>query len=505
MSIDAGTGSVRAVIFDELGNEIAIASQEWVHLSEDGVDGSMSFDYTKNWGYVKSCIKRAINISNINPRDIKAITSSSMREGIVLYDKDNNEIWAVANVDSRASKEVKFLNTTHSDLEDKFYKISGQTFALGAIPRLLWLKNNKQEIYEKVAKLSMISDWILFKLSGIIASEPSNAGTTGIFSLTKRDWDSSMLHQVGLRDDILPPIYESGEIIGEITSNMAMNFGFCNKTKIVTGGGDVQLGTIGLGLIKESQVAILGGSFWQQVVNIKSDITPPQDMSIRINPHVAYGYSQAEGITFFSGLVARWFRDALGGGRSFEELEELSSKIPVGSYGILPIFSDSMKYGKWYHASPSFINLSIDPNKSNIGSMFRSIQENSAIVSAINLQKIYNFAPIQNHEIIFSAGASKGKVWSKIVSDVTGKVVKVPKVKEATSLGGAMLSLKALGKFDSLQEAASLVEIETIYEPDLKNTQKYQEISHLWQEVYNNQLKLVDSNLTTSMWKAPGL
>ncbi len=82
----------------------------------------------------------------------------------------------------------------------------------------------------------------------------------------------------------------------------------------------MQLGSAGLGVVEEGQVAILGGSFWQQVVNIPSSILPPKDMGIRVNPHVIDGLSQAEGITFFSGLVMRWFRDA------FCDLEKIEAK-----------------------------------------------------------------------------------------------------------------------------------------------------------------------------------
>jgi len=86
----------------------------------------------------------------------------------------------VANVDARADAEVRFLKSEYQGIEEEFYARSGQTFALGALPRLLWLKNHRPQIYAKVAHISMIGDWILAKLSDVIASDPSNAGTTGI-------------------------------------------------------------------------------------------------------------------------------------------------------------------------------------------------------------------------------------------------------------------------------------------------------------------------------------
>ena len=165
--------------------------------------------------------------------------------------------------------------------------------------------------------------------------------------------------QCGLKD-LFVPILESGDVLGKISKSACDETGLSTDTLVVMGGGDVQIGTAGLGANTLGRCGSVGGSFWQQVVNIPANATLSDEMLLRVNPHVVRGMSQAEGITFFTGLVMRWFRDALGGGRSYGELEALASKIPVGSHGILPIFSDSMKYGEWIHASPSFVGLGID-------------------------------------------------------------------------------------------------------------------------------------------------
>ncbi|MEA3371169.1 MAG: autoinducer-2 kinase [Campylobacterota bacterium] len=516
MAIDAGTGSIRAVIFDTKGNQVSVSQKEWTHLEEDGVPNSMSFDYEKNWTLVKECIRNAIKNAEINVEDILALSATSMREGIVLYDKDGKELWAVANVDARADKEVKYLKENFAAIEEEFYAESGQTFALGALPRLLWVKNNRPDIYKRVAKISMIGDWILAKLSGMIATDPSNGGTTGIFSLYKRNWNSEMASRVGLNDNIFPPCLEVGTTIGTVTQEASQETSLATSTEVVMGGGDVQLGSAGLGVVRDEQVAILGGSFWQQVVNIPSMIEPPEDMGIRVNPHVVNRISQAEGITFFSGLAMRWFRDAFCDSEKLEAekrsvdvyqiLEEKATAVPVGSYGIMPIFSDSMKYGKWYHAAPSFLNLSINPEVCNRASMFRSLQENAAIVSNINLEKIKAFSGIEFEEIVFAGGASKGTLWSQILADVTGYRVRVPKVTEATALGGAMAAGVGCGVYKNLVEAAAeLVVWDKTYEPNLENKKIYDKITKNWQKAYETQLKLVDENITTSMWKAPGL
>ncbi|MCK9474193.1 autoinducer-2 kinase [Sulfurimonas sp.] len=516
MAIDAGTGSIRAVIFDTLGKQISVAQREWTHLEEEGVANSMSFDFKANWVLACECIKESLKSANLSGKDIVALSATSMREGIVLYDKDGDELWAVANVDARAGREVKYLKENFKGIEEEFYAESGQTFALGALPRIMWLKNNRPELYERVVKISMIGDWILARLCGVIATDPSNGGTTGIFSLKNRNWISEMSKRVGLKDEIFSEVLEVGTLMGSVTDKASKESRLSTSTKVVMGGGDVQLGCAGLGVVDIGQAAILGGSFWQQVVNIDKNTPPPLDMSIRVNPHVVSNLSQAEGITFFSGLVMRWFRDAFCDMEKLEAkergvdvytiMEEKASKIPVGSYGILPIFSDSMKYGKWYHAAPSFLNLSINPDICNRASMFRSLQENAAIVSSINLDKIKEFTNIKIDEIVFAGGASKGELWSQIVADVTGCRVKIPRVREATALGAAMAAGVGVGIYKSIVDAArELVVWDKVYEPKLENKKVYDEIKIKFEKAYEVQLKLVDDNITTSMWRAPGL
>ena len=284
----------------------------------------------------------------------------------------------------------------------------------------------------------------------------------------------------------------------------------------IDGGGDVQLGSAGLGVVNLGDVAVLGGSFWQQVVNIPSDLTPPKDMSVRVNPHVVAGQSQAEGITFFSGLIMRWFRDAFcemekieaeqRGIDTYAVLEEKASKIPAGSYGIIPIFSDSMNYGKWIHAAPSFLNLSLDPLTCNRFSMFRSLQENAAIVSSINLEKIKKFSGIEIDTIVFAGGASKGALWSQILADVSGCKVKIPKVTEATALGAAMAAGVGVGIYKDLISASKeLVVWDKMYEPNRENKKIYDEQKQKFELAYKAQLALVYEGVTTSMWKAPGI
>jgi autoinducer 2 (AI-2) kinase len=138
--------------------------------------------------------------------------------------------------------------------------------------------------------------------------------------------------------------------------------------------------------------------------------------------------------------------------------------------------------------------------------MFRSLQENAAIVSSINLEKIKHFSGIKIDTIVFAGGASKGALWSQILSDVTGCRVKIPKVTEATALGAAMAAGVGAGIYKDITSASKeLVVWDKIYEPNELNTKIYDEQKEKFKHAYKAQLRLVDEGVTTSMWKAPGV
>lgn len=513
--IDAGTGSGRAVVFDETGRQLGVHQEEWNHVAEPDAPGSMSFDTAGNWTLLARCIGKALNAAGVPREAVRAVSSTSMREGIVLYDGAGQELWACANVDSRAEAEVIELKARGSEYERDFYSESGQTFALGALPRLLWVKKHRPHIFERARSMSMINDWVAARLTGEIVVEPTNAGTSGLMSLTTRDWSDRLIGLAGIDRELFPRAVEPGAVIGSVTPAAAAQTGLAAGTPVVAGGGDVQLGAIGLGVVRAGDAAVLGGTFWQQVINIPSERVDPT-MRVRINPAAITGLNHAECISFFVGMTMRWFRDAFCGEEvrtaqaegldAYDLMEAQAAKVPAGAYGVIPIFSDTMDFGRWYHAAPSFLNLSLDPERSNKAVLFRALEENAAIVSALNLERVREFADVDlTAPLVFAGGASKGKLWSQILADVTGREIRIPEVREATSLGAAAAAGVGIGLFKDMVEAAdALVRWDHNVEPKLANRAIYDEAKERWQSAYTVQKELVNQGTTTPMWSAPG-
>lgn len=515
MAIDAGTGSVRVILFNTLGQELGVAQSEWTHKEDPRYPGSMDFDIIQNINIIINLIKEIIATCSIDPKEIIALSTTSMREAIVLYDENGNELWACANVDSRSNNEVNNLYNTSDTLEATLYKISGQTFSLGAIPRILWVKNNLPETYHKIKYVSMLNDWITYRLSGVISVEPSNGCTTGLFDLKKRVWDPDIASQVNLRNDIFPVVHESGTVIGNVTEKMLALTGLSTSTLVVAGGGDAQLGCIGAGVINEGDAAVFGGSFWQYEYTT-NHVQIDEECRVRINCHAVPNTWQYEAISFFPGLVMRWFRDSFcdleqyiqsqTGESIYSQMEKRARNIPVGSYGMLCTFSDIMNYKSWKHAAPSFINFKLDPDKFNKASFYRAIMENAAFVTKGNIDLVNSITSTSPESIVFAGGASKSDLWCQIVCDVLNIPLKIPVIRESTALGAAICAGVGAKVYQSFNDAISkVITFEKTYHPDPENNEVYEELFSKWKEVYKKQLELADKKLTDNMWIAPGL
>lgn len=515
LALDAGTGSVRAVVFSTDGAQVGVAQREWTHREDPRWPGSMDFDWEHNWGLACACTREALAGAGITAQDVAAVSTTCMREGIVLYDSAGREVWACANVDARSNDEVAELIALDPNLERELYLASGQTYALGALPRLLWVKNKQPEVYERSARIGMFNDWLVYHLTGVLAVEPSNGSTTGLMDLRSRSWDPSITERCGIRSDLFGPVLECGSVAGEVDARGAADTGLAEGTPVVVGGGDCQLGMIGVDACLPGQAAVFGGSFWQYEFNTGSGETDPA-CRVRVNCHAVPGVWQYEALAFKPGLVMRWFRDgfcqaekaeAASCGRDpYDLMNERAESVPAGSHGMLCCFSDVMNYIRWTHASPTFTNFELDPVRFDKYTFYRAILENTALLVRGHVELVRDATGNEPDELTFAGGASKSALWAQIVADVCGKPVRVPKVKEATALGAAILAGYGVGIYPSVAEGAHrTVRWDRRFEPDASTRAVYDRLYQDWREVYDVQLALSERGTTKPLWRAPGL
>ena len=165
-----------------------------------------------------------------------------------------------------------------------------------------------------------------------------------------------------------------------------------------------------------------------------------------------------------------------------------------------------MNFISWKHASPTFTNFELDPEKFNRYTFYRAILENTAMLVKGHMELVHEATGNMPSEVIFAGGASKSPLWSQILADVLGMPVKVPVVKEATALGAAILAGYGVGIYPSIEEGAKrTVQWDQVFVPNMENHAVYNELYVTWRKIYAAQLELVNEGITKPMWTAPGL
>jgi autoinducer 2 (AI-2) kinase len=476
--------------------------------------GSQVFDTDQNWKLICSSIKEALRMARIKSADIGAISASSMREGMVLYDNKGHEIWACPNVDARAGKEAAEM--VEEGLGEKIYSVGGDWLSIISPPRFRWINRHMPKVYDEIAHMTMLSDWIVYKLTNMFVTDPSIGSSSGIFDLSKRCWSDEIIETCGLPEDIFPPVYETGTLIGEVTKEAAQETGLKEGTSVVIGGADTQLGLVGIGAINPLGMATIGGSFWQQTAITDKPVIDPE-IRLRTLCHAVPNEWMIEGVGFYSGLAMRWFRDAFcdlekreSGERGLDPyfiMEQEAQKVPPGSNGVFAIFSNIMNAKRWIQASPMFVQFDItSPQESGRKECIRAIQESATYVAFSHLKIIEALLNHSPKEIVFAGGAAKGFLWPQILCDVLGVRVRIPMIKESTSLGAAICASIALGKYKNMSEAVKqMVKYEQTYSPEIENHDIYMQSYEKWKEIYAHSLRIVEEKLARPMWSPPGL
>lgn len=514
LTVDAGSGSVRAIVWDSRGQVLGMHQQEWQYNISD-VPGGLDFDTEWGWNATVTCIREAIaragrEGSSFRPEDIKAVSGASMREGFVVYDVDGKEIWAVPNVDARAQAEAaELLEEGHGE---EFYKISGDWTSLAASARLRWLQKNEPKLWERVAHFTMLGDWVLYRLSGVFTADPSLGSSSAMFDLRTRSWSERIAEVIGAAH-ILPEVRESGTVIGKVTNEAAAATGLLPGTAVVAGGADNMLGMVGANVIKPNQIGIAGGTYWLTAGVTSEPVLDPK-MRLRTLCHAVPERWILEGCGFAHGLSTRIVRDGLlrsanpafDTENGYEQLTKLAKDVPPGSNGVKYFASNIMNTKSWKHPVPSIVGL--DPFRvedSGLGSIFRAVMEEATYGARGHKELIEEVWGHEADEIIFFGGPSKSDLWSQIVADALGREIKVPYGPEATALGAAICAMVGAGLFSSLEEGAEAVGHQhRIFYPDEKNVEAYNKEYPEWLALNYHMLEAADEGLANYMWVGAG-
>jgi xylulokinase len=480
LSLDAGTTAFKISLFDEEGKLLGTSTQEYELLTPTPL--CVELPAETFWSAFKNGVREVLRRTRADPESIRALGISAQGETMLCLDRKGDPLRnAIIWLDNRAQKEAEILSGEF-DRDGYSYRITGQVKIVPTWPasKIYWVKRNEKKIFDNTDKFALLEDYLIHRMTGEMVAEGSLLCSTVYWNITtKRYWDE-MLDYLGITQDRLPEIRESGEVVGELKNDVARELGLSPRTVVTTGALDQACGAIGVGNIKPGMFSENTGAALAICATLEKP-TFDKERRMPIHYHGIPDTYMAHTFTT-GGMVLRWYRDAFcqeemarakrEGVDPYSIIDRAAEEILPGSEGLvmLPHLQGAMAPEANPKAKGVFYGFTLKHGKAHFA---RAIMESIAYIVRRNIEVLEGLK-IPVNEIRVLGGGARSDVWSQIKADVTGKEVLSTKNEEAACLGAAILAGKAVGIYKSLNDATSrMVSIKKRFEPNPDNKMVY--------------------------------
>lgn len=480
MGIDIGTTSVKVSTFNDMGKGVHTSRKEYV--IEEGLDGRAEIDVDVYWRSCVDAIKENLEYMksiNLKTGEICALSVSSQGSTFVAVDNMGIPLnKAIVWMDSRAKPEAKMIVNEISN--KKFFDITGQPdLNERYMPaKIFRLKNQTPDVYAKTYKFLCLEDYILFKLTGIFVTEHTLASISGLFDIRKKVWWDEIFEFIGISTAKMPEITEPGKILGNITKEASEQTGLPLKVIVATGAFDHVAAAVGVGNIEDGLVSENTGGVLALFASINEPATCnewglPVQCHIKNNLYYFLPWCQSAGLTI------RWYLRTFYGNTDgtddslYSRMDEEAAGVQAGSEGLvmLPHLLGAGHPELDQSASGVFGGIRLHHTRAHFS---RSVFEALAFMLRRNVENIES-AGVSIKEIRSLGGGSKIRTLNRIKCEVLGKIINTYEIKDAGTLGAAIIAGTAVKVFRTLEEGCkSAVKIMESYEPDFICKEKYE-------------------------------
>ncbi|HSV32383.1 MAG TPA: xylulokinase [Atribacteraceae bacterium] len=487
---DLGTTGNKATLFDETGYMIESDFFGYETYFPDAL--SVEQDPNDYWEAVVNTTRRLLKNSGYSREDVAVVSfSGQMMAALPVDDRGNplsrTLIWA----DRRGVAEVRDISERISP--EEIYAITGHRLSANySLAKILWIKKHLPDAYRNARAFLMAKDFVVYKLTGRLVTDYSDASGTNLFDLVDEEWSGEILERVGIDGEKLPPLFSSVDVVGDITTEAAEACGLRAGTPVVIGGGDGPCAATGAGVVREGQAYnYLGSSSWIALASTRP-VYDPRKRTFTFH-HLERGLFMPTGTMQAAGGSFQWCRDTL-----CEREKSMSSELGVSSYELMDLEAGKISPGSeglfflpylmgerapWWnpHARGAFIGLTPRHRK---GHLIRSVLEGVSfnlriILDAFREQGI----PIESMRVI--GGGARGDFWNRILASMFEiEVLRPIYIEEATSLGAAIAGGVGIGMFPDLSSAEELVKIRDCYTPDPESQEAYARLYPLFTMAY---------------------
>ncbi len=479
LSLDEGTTSARAILFDKNANVVSLAQHEFTQIypKPSWVEHNPQEIYSAQYTALCECITKA----NINPKDIAAVGITNQRETVIVWDKNTGEpvynaiVWQCRRT-ADICEELKIKG-----LEEYIANTTGLTIdAYFSGTKIKWILDNVEGAREKAKKgellFGTVDTWLLWKLSGgkIHITDYTNASRTMLFDIHKLCWDKKLLEVLDIPESMLPSVKSSSEIYGKVN--------ILGHDTVVSGiAGDQQAALFGQRCFQCGDIKNTYGTGCFLLMNTGATAYKSQNgllttIAASVGKEINYAL---EGSVFVGGAVIQWLRDELKLIETSPDSEKYAKEVEnSGGVYIVPAFAGlGAPYWDMY-AKGTICGLTRGSNKNHI---IRAALESIAYQTNDLITALKADTDISINSLLADGGAAKNKFLMQFQADISNTTVICPKSSEATALGTAFLAGLAVGIWKNTEEISKIDIGKTDFLPNINHNDR-QDLLNGWKK-----------------------
>lgn len=454
IGIDLGTSSLKAIIVNREGKIVARARRSYPIYSPH--PGWAEQDPEQWWGATCQAVEDLFKKERVDASKIEALGLSGQTHGLLLLDDNLKPLRkAITWLDQRSSSHVR-------EIDKQKLEMIMQTSGIPLVPgfmaaSILWSRDLEPEVWKNVRRIILPKDYIRLKITGEVAADLTDAGGTCLLSTRERCWSEEILRMLDVPTSLLPPLFESTEITGKVTTSASRQIPLPAGIPVCAGGADQVMGAIGNRIVGGGDTACIIGTGGQLVSYMRDPLVQVKK-GLHTIPHAVPGSWIMMGAVLSAGVSLSWFINKILLGRSISGDEKASwGKLlnnlpsrPAVEKGL--IFLPYLKGERTPHLDPEargvFAGLSLDHSREDL---IRAVMEGVSFAFRDSLERMKE-AGLSPGRIIVSGGGAQNQLWRQILADVLCTPLYSVSSTEQSAYGAALCAAISTGFFSSFSE-----------------------------------------------------
>jgi xylulokinase len=481
LGIDTSTTGSKALIIDERGEVLAVASSP--HTLQTPRPLWSEQDPREWWEAVSASIHSVLEQAGIGGEEIGAVGLTGQMHGLVLLDEAGNTLRpAILWNDQRTQRQCDEIHERIG--KEKFIQITGNVALTGfTAPKILWVKENEPEVYARAKHVLLPKDYIRYKLTGEYAMDKADGAGTVLFDLRSRDWSEEVLTALEIPRAWMPKTFEGPEFTGSVNDEAASLTGLKAGTPVAAGGGDQAAQAVGVGAVEPGIVGLTVGTSGVVFATTPSALIEPEGR-LHAFCHAVPGMWHFMGVMLSAAGSLQWYRDTLAPNTGFDELLKEAEAIPAGSEGLqfLPYLSGERTPHPDPLARGAFIGLTIRHTRAH---MTRAVLEGVAFGLKDSFTLIQNAGLGTITQVRASGGGTKGALWRQILASVLEAELVTVNTTEGAAYGAGLLAGVGAGAWTDVPSACKVcIKIMGSTQPEPSQVDAYRKAYPVYRELY---------------------